>query len=304
VELTGPVTQMETASGIPAATQISPHKEIRFPHSLGLLYSAFTYYTGFKVNSAEYKVMGLAAYGRPTMIDAVRKLIRRTPDGAFTLDMTYFEYQTTAARSYSPRFVALFGRPRHPYEPIDLETADGRFADCAASVQRVLEDALVDMTRAHARNRAAGSVPRWRRNLNGVANARSAESGFERCSTPPAPGDAGCALARRSCRSHLLGNPIGSTDHPFWGRRSIHRNWRAPRVRRTARRGADDVVLLNALPISSLPAVSSAGWTAPPSSVRARSAIAASWRRHTRSRCAIGSIATSRTVRSFARLRR
>ena len=110
-------------------------REVRYPHSLGLLYSTFTAYLGFAVNEGEYKVMGLAAYGRPTMIDAVRKLIRRTPDGAFILDMDYFEYQTTAARSYSAKFVQLFGRPRNPYEPIDLETAEGqRFADCAASV--------------------------------------------------------------------------------------------------------------------------------------------------------------------------
>src|SRR6202051_2722169 len=92
-------------------------REVRYPHSLGMLYSTFTAYLGFAVNEDEYKVMGLAAYGRPTMTDAVRKVIRRTPDGAFTLDMEYFEYQTTAARSYSPRFVALFGPPRSPYEP-------------------------------------------------------------------------------------------------------------------------------------------------------------------------------------------
>ena len=100
-------------------------------------------------------------------------------------------------RSYSARFVELFGPPRHPYEPIDLETAEGRrFADCAASVQRVLEDTLVDMARALQRETGlpdlclGGGVA-----LNGVANARIlAESGFERVFVPPAPGDAGCAL--------------------------------------------------------------------------------------------------------------
>src|SRR4029077_722460 len=102
-------------------------------HSLGMLYSTFTAYLGFAVNEDEYKVMGLAAYGRPTPGDAVRQLIKRTPDGAFVLDMSYFEYHTTAARSYSSRFVALFGPPRSAYDPIDLETPDGqRFADCAA----------------------------------------------------------------------------------------------------------------------------------------------------------------------------
>jgi carbamoyltransferase len=197
-------------------------REVRYPHSLGMLYSTFTAYLGFAVNEDEYKVMGLAAYGRPSVTEAVRKLIRRTPDGAFTLDMDYFEYQTTAARSYSSRFVELFGRPRNPYEPIDLETADGRrYADCAASVQRVLEDTLVDMTRALHQETGlpdlclAGGVA-----LNGVANARIlAESGFERVFVPSAPGDAGCALGAALYADRIyLGNPDQDVpDHPFWG---------------------------------------------------------------------------------------
>ena len=156
------------------------------------------------------------------MTDAVRKLIRRTPDGAFTLDLDYFEYQTTAARSYSPRFVELFGPPRNPYEPIDLETADGqRFADCAASVQRVLEDTLVDIARALHHETGlpdlclGGGVA-----LNGVANARIlAESGFERVFVPPAPGDAGCALGAALYADRIyFGNPDRDVpDHPFWG---------------------------------------------------------------------------------------
>jgi carbamoyltransferase len=197
-------------------------REIRYPHSLGLLYSTFTAYLGFAVNEDEYKVMGLAAHGRPTMTDLVRKVIRRTPDGAFALDMNYFEYQTTAARSYSPRFVELFGAPRNPYEPIDLETAEGRrFADCAASVQRVLEETLVDMARALHHETGlpdlclAGGVA-----LNGVANARIlAESGFERVFVPSAPGDAGCALGAALYADRIyLGNPDRDVpDHPFWG---------------------------------------------------------------------------------------
>src|SRR5437773_5102128 len=125
------------------STAITLLREIRFPHSLGMLYSTFTAYLGFAVNEDEYKVMGLAAYGRPTMIEQVRKLIRRTPDGAFSLAPEYFEYQTTASRSYSSRFVDLFGPARNAYEPIDLTTQGGRrLADCAASVQCVLEDIL------------------------------------------------------------------------------------------------------------------------------------------------------------------
>jgi carbamoyltransferase len=204
------------------ATAITALREIRFPHSLGLLYSTFTAYLGFSVNEDEYKVMGLAAYGRPTMIDKVERLIRRTPDGAFMLDLSYFEFQTTAERSYSSRFVDLFGPPRPSYEPIDLETTDGRrFADCAASVQRILEDTLVDIARALRQETGladlclGGGVA-----LNGVANARVlAESGFERLFVPPAPGDAGCALgaALYADRIHF-GNPDRDVpDHPFWG---------------------------------------------------------------------------------------
>jgi carbamoyltransferase len=204
------------------STDITLRREIRFPHSLGMLYSTFTAYLGFAVNEDEYKVMGLAAFGRPTLTEQVRKLIRPTPDGAFLLVPEYFEYQTTATRSYSSKFVELFGPPRNPYDPIDLETAEGRrFADCAASVQRVLEDTLVDIARALHQETGlpdlcfGGGVA-----LNGVANARIlAESGFERVFVPPAPGDAGCALGAALYADRIyLGNPDRDMpDHPFWG---------------------------------------------------------------------------------------
>jgi len=203
-------------------TDITLLREIRFPHSLGMLYSTFTAYLGFAVNEDEYKVMGLAAYGRPTMTEQVGKLIHRTPDGGFALVPDYFEYQTTASRSYSSRFVELFGPPRNTYDPIDLETAEGRrFADCAASVQRILEDTLVDMTRALHRETGlpdlclGGGVA-----LNSVANARIlAESGFERVFVPPAPGDAGCALgaALYADRVYFKNPDREMPDHPFWG---------------------------------------------------------------------------------------
>ncbi|PYR59798.1 MAG: carbamoyl transferase [Acidobacteria bacterium] len=203
-------------------TDITLLREIRFPHSLGMLYSTFTAYLGFAVNEDEYKVMGLAAYGRPILTDQVRKLIRRTPDGAFALAGEYFKYHTTAGRSYSPRFIELFGPARPSYEPIDLETSEGqRFADCAASVQRVLEDTLVDIARALHHETGlpdlcfGGGVA-----LNGVANTRIlAESGFERLFVPPAPGDAGCALGAALYADRIyFHNPDRDVpDHPFWG---------------------------------------------------------------------------------------
>ena len=254
-----------------------------------MLYSTFTAYLGFAVNEDEYKVMGLAAYGRPTMVEQVRKLIRRTADGAFALVPEYFEYQTTARGL--PREVrrVCSGRRAAPIDPIDLETAEGRrFADCAASVQRVLEDTLVDIARALHRETGlpdlcfGGGVA-----LNGVANARIlAESGFERVFVPPAPGDAGCALGAALYADRVyFGNPDREVpDHPFWGPRvdagdlaraaredepARSRSSTTPssrarrrRARRRPHRRLDGRRLAN--------------------SVRARSGIAASWPRRTR----------------------
>jgi carbamoyltransferase len=204
------------------STAITLLREIRFPHSLGMFYSTFTAYLGFKVNEDEYKVMGLAGYGEPAFADEVRKVLRRTPDGAFALDLAYFEFHSTAARSYSSRLVDLFGPPRSPYEPIDLATADGRrFANIAASVQRVLEDTLVGIARAlHAETGLSDLCLGGGVALNGVANARIlAESGFQRVFVPPAPGDAGCAVgaALYADRIHFRNADRDVPDHPFWG---------------------------------------------------------------------------------------
>jgi carbamoyltransferase len=197
-------------------------REIRFPNSLGLLYSTFTAYLGFAVNEGEYKVMGLAAYGWPSYAADVRRLVRRTADGAFALDLSYFDHHATAETAYSRKFLDLFGPPRAGYEPIDLNTAEGRrFADIAASVQVVLEDILVDLATTLRRETGlpdlcfGGGVA-----LNGVANTRIvAESGFERVLVPPAPGDAGCALGAALYADRLhFGRPDREIpDHPFWG---------------------------------------------------------------------------------------
>jgi carbamoyltransferase len=197
-------------------------REIRFPHSLGMLYSTFTAFLGFPVNEGEYKVMGLASYGRPRFADDVRAMVERTDDGAFRLDMSFFEYHTTAKRSYSRRFVETFGEPRAPWAPLDPASEEGsRYADIAASVQHVLEEILLDMC---VRLRKELGVPDLCLGggvaLNGVCNARILrESGFERVFVPPAPGDAGCALgaALLADRVHY-GNPDRECpDHPYWG---------------------------------------------------------------------------------------
>ena len=197
-------------------------REVRFPHSLGLFYSAFTAYLGFPVNEGEYKVMGLASYGKPRFLNEVRRTLVRTQDGAFRLALPYFDFQESARRSFSARFVELFGPPRDPQEAIDLATPEGaRYADIAASAQAVLEEVLVDIAR-HLRVETGlgdlclgGGVA-----LNGCANARLLrESGFERVFVPSAPGDAGCALgaALYADRIHFGRPDRQIPDHPFWG---------------------------------------------------------------------------------------
>ncbi|MEN2977665.1 carbamoyltransferase (plasmid) [Tistrella bauzanensis] len=176
-------------------------REIHFPHSLGLLYSAVTQYAGFRVNSGEYKLMGLAPYGQPRHVDQIiGTLIDLKPDGSFRLNMDYFDHATGLAMT-NRRFHALFGRPvRDPEAPLR------RFhADLAASVQVVLERAVVSLTRALAAETGianlclAGGVA-----LNCVANARlRAESGFANVWVQPAAGDAGGALGAALAVWHL-----------------------------------------------------------------------------------------------------
>jgi carbamoyltransferase len=204
------------------STEIRLFRELRFPHSLGLFYSAFTAYLGFAVNEGEYKVMGLAAYGTPNKVDDVLRVIRRGADGSFELELGYFDFHNSVESSFSKRFVDLFGPPRNPYAPIDLTTGEGRrFADIAASAQCVLEDILVDIARSLHRETGltdlciGGGVA-----LNGVANARILdESGFDQIFVPPAPGDAGCSLgaALYADRIHFGRPDREIPDHCFWG---------------------------------------------------------------------------------------
>jgi len=207
---------------IDGSAEINLLRELRFPHSLGLFYSAVTSYLGFEVNEGEYKVMGLAAYGLPTWMEEMRRLLRPTADGAFQLDLKYFDFLGGAESGYSQPFIDLFGPPRRSWEPIDLASDDGRrFADIAASAQRMLEDILVGIAVELRRETGltslclGGGVA-----LNGVANARVlAEAGFDRLFVPPAPGDAGCALgAALYANAILFGQPHRPMpDHPFWG---------------------------------------------------------------------------------------
>ena len=181
-----------TSLAIGKGSDLKVVKEIHFPHSLGLLYSAFTYYTGFKVNSGEYKVMGLAPYGEPRYADLIReKLITVADDGSFQLDMSYFDYATGLTMT-NKKFDELFGGP-----PRTSETElTQREMDLAASVQKVTEGIVLELARGIAKETGernlciAGGVA-----LNCVANGfLLREKIFENIWIQPAAGDAGGAL--------------------------------------------------------------------------------------------------------------
>lgn len=181
-----------TSAAIGNGTSLNIIKEIQFPHSLGLLYSAFTYYTGFKVNSGEYKVMGLAPYGKPIYAQLIlNNLIDLKPDGSFRLNMDYFDY-CTGLRMTNDKFHALFGGPARAAEsPVTQKEMD-----IAASLQAVLEEAVLRLAKSLQLETGqknlclAGGVA-----LNCVANGKLANAGyFDHIYVQPAAGDAGGAL--------------------------------------------------------------------------------------------------------------
>jgi carbamoyltransferase len=185
---------------------LTPLWEIDFPHSLGLLYSAFTYYTGFKVNSGEYKLMGLAPYGEPRFVAAIQDhLLDVREDGSFHLNMDYFNYATGLTMT-NERFATLFGGPpRRPESPLEQ-----RHMDLARSIQAVTEEVVLRLARSVHRETGnehlclAGGVA-----LNCVANGRIQREGpFKGVWIQPAAGDAGGALGAALAVWHqFLGKP-------------------------------------------------------------------------------------------------
>jgi len=219
------------------SNQINLFSEVRFPHSLGLMYSAFTAFLGFRVNNGEYKVMGMAPYGTADRVEDVYKVLRVGPDGAFNLNMDYFSFHRSTRRTFSSKFEDLFGQPRvhdsvfftpttHPqrdHPDWDDATADinQHYANIAASVQRVTEDTLLKMVEYAYRESGmknlclSGGVA-----LNSVANGRiMRESSFESVFVQPAPGDSGGALGAALYVYHvLLGKPRKFVqEHGYWG---------------------------------------------------------------------------------------
>ncbi|MBF0172163.1 MAG: carbamoyltransferase [Magnetococcales bacterium] len=212
-----------TSMGIGRGNRLELLKEIHFPHSLGLLYSAFTYYTGFKVNSGEYKVMGLAPYGQPRFAQTILDhLIDLKGDGSFRMDMSYFNYCTGLTMT-GDKFHRLFGGP--PRKPEERITQ--REMDLAASIQAVIEEAVLRLTQSIAKETSspnlclAGGVA-----LNCVANGKILRDGhFKNIWIQPASGDAGGALgaALAACHWHL-----GRERTPATGLDAMHGAYLGP----------------------------------------------------------------------------
>ncbi|HXT00680.1 MAG TPA: carbamoyltransferase N-terminal domain-containing protein [Elusimicrobiota bacterium] len=185
--------------------ELALEAEMRYPHSLGLLYSAFTAYLGFEVNEGEYKVMGLAPYGRPRFADRVRRMIEPFGDGSFRLDLDWFAFHRDPARAFARRFEDAFGPARAPSAGDPAQ--DPRLCDVAASVQLVCEELVLAMAKeAHRRTGSRNLCLSGGVALNAVANGRLLrESPFERVWIQPAAGDAGGALGAALYAAHALG---------------------------------------------------------------------------------------------------
>ena len=215
--------------------EINLFQEQRFPHSLGLLYSAFTAYLGFRVNNGEYKVMGMAPYGQPRYLDKVERLIQMNPsDGSFALNLDYFSFHHSTQHTFNQRFVDLFGPPREPESEFftmmtnpersaekEAMQLNQHYADIAASIQHVTEESLITIAK-YLHNKTgmdklvmAGGVA-----LNTKANYRLlSETPFEEIYIQPAAGDDGGALGAALWAYHLvLSKPRAWVmPHAYWG---------------------------------------------------------------------------------------
>lgn len=207
-----------TTVGIGKGNKIELRKQINFPHSLGLLYSAFTAFLGFKVNNGEYKVMGMAPYGKPKYVDKIYEIIKVEKDGSFKLNMDYFSYHHSPHRTFSKKFIGLFGKPRTPEESGKL---DSYYSDIAASIQKVLEDILLKIANNLYKEYGlkqlcfAGGVA-----LNSVANGKILrETPFKEIFIQPQPGDGGCAIGAALYLYHAIfgRKRIFIQEHAYYG---------------------------------------------------------------------------------------
>ena len=206
--------------GVGRGNRIEIHKELRFPHSLGLLYSAFTAYCGFEVNEGEYKLMGMHPYGKPTMCDKIYELIEVADDGSLWHDMRYFAYHYSRNSTLTKAFEEHFGRPARDPKKSD-KSLDPFYCDVAASIQRVTEEIVMKMaTNLHETTGMknlclAGGVA-----LNSVSNYKLLRNGpFDDLFIHPAPGDDGGSVgAAYWAYNHLLGQPRGpALEDAYYG---------------------------------------------------------------------------------------
>jgi carbamoyltransferase len=212
-------------------------RELRFPHSLGLLYSAFTAYLGFRVNNGEYKVMGMAPYGQPKYMDEVYKVVKVDDEGGLYLNMDYFSFHYSTQHTYNRKFVDLFGPARkpeseffnhtthprkdHPDWDESVATQNQKYADIAASIQRVTEEIILKMAcYAHRQSGSKNLVMAGGVALNSVANGRVMREGpFENVFIQPAAGDSGGAIGAALYVYHVIfGKPRKFTmEHAYLG---------------------------------------------------------------------------------------
>ena len=226
--------------GIGRGTDIQLLKEIKFPNSLGLLYSAFTAFLGFEVNEGEYKVMGMAPFGDPKYVDQVYEVVNVDEEGGFELDMDYFSFHYSSDKTFTKKFEKLFGKPRDPKaefftdasgypsyfgdKPDDYDEIAKQnqyYADIAASIQVVTEQIMVKMANYAYKETGlkylcmAGGVA-----LNSVANRKIlAQTPFEEIYIQPAAGDGGASTgAALYCYHAMLGKPRNFVmEHAYWG---------------------------------------------------------------------------------------
>jgi len=206
-----------TSWGVGRGTAIDMRKELRFPHSVGLLFSAITAYLGFRVNDAEWKVMGLAPYGRPRFVDQFRKVVDIKDDGSIRLDLRYFAHGYSTTRTFNHRWEELFGQPQNdPESPLtDFHR------DIACSGQKIIEEIMVKIaTHVHRETGSSNLCIAGGVGLNCVANWRILqESGFKNIFIQPAAGDSGGALgtAFYIYNTNLKNPRTFRMDHAMWG---------------------------------------------------------------------------------------
>jgi carbamoyltransferase len=226
--------------GVGDGSSLTIKRELRFPHSLGLLYSAFTAFLGFEVNEGEYKVMGMAPYGTPKYTSRIREIVHQNDDGSIWMDHTNFSFHHSTDKSFTPRFEKLFGEPRDPSVAFftndtgypayygdrpsnydDLLEYNQYYADIAASIQRVTEEFVLKLANeAHKETGLTNLCMAGGVALNSVANGRILnETPFENIYIQPSAGDGGGSLgaALYAWYCALGNNERFVMDHAYWG---------------------------------------------------------------------------------------